>query len=512
MGRYYSMQNGNLYIYVTGDDSMLDLKLFPSELNLFESESAWRAHDRVAIVNDVEAVLLDRAEVILNLNGFRRRDIEEELLESYYAQGDETVLGGEVPPEIIGPPSPRMEPEQGPVVEDVIMPAVAMPEVLEPEGAAVTTPPQEITPRMTEPQPEVPPMAEAPLVPRATDERELIRHIMRYIRSRGFHYPPRLVKNYYISLKTKSLVILMGYSGTGKTALTRLMAEAVSDDVEEQYLRVSVQPDWLDDKGLVGFYDPPTGKYVSTPFLDLLLKAADDPDKPYFLCLDEMNLSRVEHYFSRLLSAMESIDREVHLHGVRGGVETEDGRLVPPKVRMPENLFISGTIDIDDSPVSLRPKLLHHANVIEFFEVDLSEHPRKREYSKRLALDMETLNRFKGTPQPSEEARVVETLIEVDERTIKRGFPVSYRVRQEVLDYVVNSRDIYSRDEEENLKTALDVQIKQRVLSKIAGTESVRPLLEDLQQYFKGSLPLSAEKVKRMLERLEEFGFTSFYI
>lgn len=518
MGRFYSRQNGNLYIFVTGDDSMLDLKLFPSELNLFESESAWRAHDRVAIVNDVEAVLLDRAEVILNLNGFRRRDIEEELLESYYAQGDETVLGGEVPPDIVGPPGSRMEPEPGPVVEAVIMPEVAMPEVFEPEGAALPTSPPEIkwrryfiAPHTMEPQPGVPPRAEAPLEPRATDERELIKHIMRYIRSRGFHYPLRLVKNYYICLKTKPFVILMGYSGTGKTALTRLMAEAVSDDVEEQYLRVFVQPDWLDDKGLVGFYNPLTEKYISTPFLDFLLKAADNREKPYFVCLDEMNLSRVEYYFSRLLSATESIDREAHLHGMRGGVETEDGRWVPPKVKVPENLFISGTIDIDDSTYP-SPKLLYRANIIEFLEVDLREHPRKREYSRRLVLDMETLNRFKETLQPSVEARVVETLVEVNEKTIKRGFPVSYRVRREVLEYVANSRGIYSRDEKENLKTALDIQIKQRVLSKIAGTEAVRPLLEDLQQYFKERLPLSAEKVERMLERVEELGFTSFYI
>lgn len=153
LGRYYSRQNGNLYIYVTGDDSMLDLKLFPSELNLFESESAWRAHDRVAIVNDVEDVPLDRAEVILNLNGFRRRDIEEELLESYYAQRDENVLGVELPPDIIGPPSPRRKPELEPAEEGVIMPEVATPEVFRPEVAAITLPPKEITPHVTEPPP-----------------------------------------------------------------------------------------------------------------------------------------------------------------------------------------------------------------------------------------------------------------------------------------------------------------------------------------------------------------------
>lgn len=502
MGRFYSRRNGNLYVYVTGDDLMIDLRLFPPELNLFESESAWRLNDRMAIVNDAEDASLNQAEKILSLNGFRRRDIDEELLENYFTLGDESVLEREMLPR------PRRVPVPEALEEEVIMPGV-----VRPPSRTPTLFPMDMAqlPDM-EPPPVEPPQAEMRTIPIATDERGLIRHIMRYIRCSGFFYPARLVKNYYISLKTKPFVILTGYSGMGKTALTRLMAEAVSDDVEEQYLRVSVQPDWLDDRGLIGFYNPLTEKYVSTPFLDFLLKAVDNPDRPYFLCLDEMNLSRVEYYLARFLSAVESLDREVHLHSMRGGVETEDGRYVPPKVKVPKNLFITGTINIDESTYPLSPKLLDRANTIEFFEVDLRGHPQKKEYKRRLALDMETLNRFRGALKPTEEARVIETLVEVNEKTMKRGFPVSYRVRREVLDYVANSKGIYSRVGEENLKAALDIQVKQRVLTKIMGTESVRPLLEDLLAYFKGRLPLSAEKVGRMLERLEELGFTSFYI
>ena len=71
---------------------MVDLKLFPPELNLFESESSWRINDRMAIVNDAEESSLDQAEIILELNGFRRRDLEEGLLERYFTLGDEAIL------------------------------------------------------------------------------------------------------------------------------------------------------------------------------------------------------------------------------------------------------------------------------------------------------------------------------------------------------------------------------------------------------------------------------------
>jgi len=516
LGRYYSRHEGSLYIYVTGGDEMIDLKLFPPELNLFDTESSWRINNRTAIVNDADETSLDKAETILGLNGFKRRDIDKELIENYFAMGQENVLETGGLPGVVTIPELHGAPELEAVDEGIIMPRIVKPaEPLIPASSEVpsTTLPLEITslPAMESPTLEQPP-AEEETIPKAVDEQELVEHLLAYIRSRGFVYPERLVKNYYVSLKTKPLVILAGYSGMGKTALTRLVAEAVSDDVEDQYLRVSVQPNWLDDKGLMGFYNPLMERYVSTPFLDFLLKAADNPDKPYFVCLDEMNLSRVEYYLSRLLSAMESIDREVAIHGIRGGVETDGGRRGPSSVKLPENLFITGTINVDESTYPLSPKLLDRANIIEFFEVDLRGHPPEEDYSKRLSLDVETIRRFRGTLQPSEEAQAVETLAEVNAKTIKYGFPISYRVRREVLDYVANSRGIYSDDEEENLNAALDIQIKQRVLTKIAGTESLRPLLEDLRKYFQGRLPLSAEKVERMLERLEGYGYTNFYI
>jgi len=503
LGRYYSRHDGNLYIYVTGRDELIDLKLFPPELNLFESESAWRINNRIAIVKEADEASLEQAEIILGMNGFGRRDYEEDLLENYYTSGDETLLlsipAGEVEPEPVAEPK-KTE------IEDIIIPDITRPRPVEPPPIEI-----EIPAAQDAPAPE--PVAVEARVPEPSGERQLVRYIMRYIRSKGFLYPARLVKNYYVCLKTKLFVILSGYSSMGKTALTRLMAEAVAEDVEEQYLRVAVQSNWPDEKGLIGFYHPSTDRYITTPFLDFLLKAIDNPDKPYFVCLDEMNLSRVEHYLSSLLSALESLDREIILHGLRGGAETEDGGYVPPKVKLPENLFITGTIDVDGSAHPLSPKLLDRTNSIEFFEVDLRDHPVAREYEERMTLDMDTLKSYRGELSRSAEQTVLEVLVEVNERTKENGAPVSYRMRREILDYVVNSMGVFSRNEEENIRTALDVQMKQRVLAKLAGTNSIRPLLKELRTYFnERGLRLSAEKTDRMLERLDRLGFTGYYV
>lgn len=469
MGRYYTRMGNNLYIFVTGDDEMIDLKVFPPELNLFGAESDWRVNDRVAIIRGAEEENLDKAEIILELNGFTKRDLDEELLERYFTRRDEMII------------------QEEPI-------SIAMGEVIMPT--------------------EVPARAETKAVEvveaEKLEERELIEHILRYIRSRGYNYPERLVKSYYISLKTKPFVILTGYSGMGKTALTRLFAEAVSENVEEQYLRIAVQPNWLDDRHLLGFYNPLTGRYVSTPFLDFLLRAVENPDKPYFLCLDEMNLSRVEYYFSRFISAMESLDRVIHLHGFSGGVKTEDGRIIPPRVRMPHNLYISGTINIDEASYSLTPKLIDRANVIEFHNVDVWSEEAE-DYDKRIKLSISILKGFKSELSPQERKWVLNTLREINDMTARYGFPISQRVKRETLSYIANSRGIYSEDPEENLRVAMDLQVKQRVLTKISGAEPIRPLLEDLIGYFEGRLPISAEKAERMLVTLNEYGFTSFY-
>ena len=72
MGRYYSRRGNNLYIFVTGDDEMIDLKVFPPELNLFGAGSDWRVNDRVAIIGGAGEENLDKAEIILELNGFTK--------------------------------------------------------------------------------------------------------------------------------------------------------------------------------------------------------------------------------------------------------------------------------------------------------------------------------------------------------------------------------------------------------------------------------------------------------
>ncbi|HEX7858997.1 MAG TPA: hypothetical protein VF773_01580 [Verrucomicrobiae bacterium] len=138
------------------------------------------------------------------------------------------------------------------------------------------------------------------------------------------------------------------------------------------YAIIPVGADWTGNENVLGYPDGLNdSKYLSKPALDLILEAEDRPDIPYFLILDEMNLSHVERYFADILSMIES-DEGLELYA--GDMQKADtwrttrfNRRIPPKIkRLPENLFIIGTVNVDETTYMFSPKVLDRANVIEF--------------------------------------------------------------------------------------------------------------------------------------------------
>ena len=174
-------------------------------------------------------------------------------------------------------------------------------------------------------------------------------------------------------LYSKPFTILTGASGTGKTQLAIRLAKHLSNDDDNNSEIVAVGADWTDNRSVLGFVnhlntDDDGPRYQSTPILDLLLRATRDPAVPYFLILDEMNLSHVERYFADFLSAMEQKKGVLKLHSEnsdlkRTGKENAD---VPAELPYPENLFVIGTVNIDETTYMFSPKVLDRANVIEF--------------------------------------------------------------------------------------------------------------------------------------------------
>jgi len=182
----------------------------------------------------------------------------------------------------------------------------------------------------------------------------------------------RLVHAALHSADAKRFILLAGLSGTGKTSMARAYArgycEALALPPAKHYAQVAVWPDWTDPSGLLGFVnplaDPPS--FHETPALRLLLDADRNPAAPYFLCLDEMNLARVEHYFAPFLSAMEGSSGRLAIHAGDNAVDS-----IPPSITWPRNLFILGTVNMDETTHPFSDKVLDRAFTFEFWDADL---------------------------------------------------------------------------------------------------------------------------------------------
>jgi 5-methylcytosine-specific restriction protein B len=289
----------------------------------------------------------------------------------------------------------------------------------------------------------------------------------------------------------KRFVILTGLSGTGKTALARGYAHAVCSlmgILPERHARiVPVLPDWHDPTGLLGYYNAlhadPTFRVESA--LRLLLDADKDPGHPYFLILDEMNLARVERYFAPMLSAMETGDSLV-IHANEGPVNE-----VPPQIKWPRNLYVAGTVTMDETTHSISDKVLDRAFTLEFWQVNLAEFFARRAEA--------------GCPV---DPMVQTCLLDLYEilAPVRRHF--GYRTAGEVIDYVATLAPACS------VSQALDIAVFAKILPKLRGEESPafsQALLGAAKRCTQDSLSRSAAKLDAMLELLRHTGVTTFY-
>jgi hypothetical protein len=134
--------------------------------------------------------------------------------------------------------------------------------------------------------------------------KQAVSYIQAYLRDRDILYPRHIIENYLTLIRSNDLIILAGDSGSGKTNLVNSFAKAIGGVSKI----IPVKPNWTSSEDLLGYYNPLEKKYLVTPFLEALIEAIQNPAVPYFICLDEMNLARIEYYFADFLSKLETRD------------------------------------------------------------------------------------------------------------------------------------------------------------------------------------------------------------
>ena len=352
--------------------------------------------------------------------------------------------------------------------------------------------------------------------------REKMEQIKAYIAGKGFTYEDGMIEK-----------ILAGISGTGKTRLVKLFADAIG----AEYRLVPVRPDWSDSSDLLG-QNNPDGEFVPGRVLKIILEAMNEPEKPFILCLDEMNLARVEYFLSDFLSVIETRDL------IDGKIVSD--RLLPYSsygdIRFPENLYLVGTVNMDETTFPFSKKVLDRANTIEFNTVCLMPSPETPDGEAEpieagndfLKSEYLFLSRCLNEENRAFVESVCSDLEQINRVLMADNAHVGYRVRDEIVFYMLNNRNagLLSRDE------AMDNAIMQKILPRIQGSSaSVKHLLCELFKIFAGDFegyqtrnndtadgmfdrlgkgyiryPKSAAKTAFMVRRFEEDGFTAFWL
>lgn len=349
--------------------------------------------------------------------------------------------------------------------------------------------------------------------------------------SKKFIFPKSLITRYYLSVKTKPFVILTGISGTGKTKIAQLFADYMLQDMDQEekdrhYAFISVRPDWMDSKGLLGFYNLLEEKYYPTKLLNLLIDAWKNPEEPYFVILDEMNLAKVEQYFSDFLSVMESRTKDnpdgeyIELHNRGQHVESTLGSRIPSRIKIPANVYFTGTVNVDETTYMFSPKVLDRANVIEFNDVYL---PKLSTHDDTDAFALESGNVKSALPGDGNDVfasiedfedllnynhSVAESINDILNTLKEYNLHFGYRTVNELSKFINHSSDSVSGD----INESLDYQILQKVLPKFHGTEEqlYKPL-DKLKEFCKANnLTNSEAKLQVMLNQLKQQGYTSF--
>lgn len=324
-------------------------------------------------------------------------------------------------------------------------------------------------------------------------EKEALANTARYIRSHGLNYPQRVLNAFHTALKTADmspLVVLAGISGTGKSLLPKRYSEAMGLHM----VSLAVQPRWDSPQDLFGFFNHLEGRFKPTELARAMVMFEQfnrtnwalpkgwnhgREDRMLLVLLDEMNLARVEYYFSDFLSRLETrrdVKESDPFDRAKAEIALEMGSIRPDErpIRLypGKNILFAGTMNEDESTQSLSDKVIDRACVLRF--------GRPRKLERQSGHNVAESANPEGLPHAAwvrwctsrlgsaDEQRMNEWIAKLNQGMDLVGKPFAHRVHQAMISYAQNYPKLEGQD---TLRLALADQIEQRILPKLRGLE-----------------------------------------
>lgn len=307
-------------------------------------------------------------------------------------------------------------------------------------------------------------------------ESEFIADFIKYTRERGFIYKAEDLINFHTAIKSSMITILSGASGIGKSRLVRLYGAALGLQ-DYQITIIPVRPAWSDDADLLGYVDSLHMVYRpgDCDLLNTLQMAIKEPEKLFLVCFDEMNLARVEHYFSQFLSVLEEDEPLLKLYNPDTQKHLYNGELYKPTLKIGKNVLFVGTVNIDESTYHFSDKVLDRANVIKLEIADFQELMDITIQKRTSRVSPDEILNDQFTLFRTDECNVTVLPEEVEFLTSLRnclnssgkGIEFGPRIVKQVFKYLANipPNGVLTRQD------GFDSQVTQRILTKVKGPE-----------------------------------------
>ena len=344
-----------------------------------------------------------------------------------------------------------------------------------------------------------------PHAQRQVSEEEALRRVIEHMEKLGLYFPKRTLYAFHTALKTAAispLTVLAGISGTGKSQLPRRYAEAMGI----HFLKIPVQPRWDSPQDMLGFYNYLEGRYKATELARALVhfdpyhwqkRAEQYKDRLMLVLLDEMNLARVEYYFSEFLSQLEGRPEPGNInpdHIRNSTIILDIGSSESRRIYPGHNLLFVGTMNEDESTQTLSDKVLDRANLLRFSRpAKLMDKPLRDEAGCPATgyLSANVWHNWqRNTIDPGIGNSVGEWIKKLNDALDGLGRPFAHRVNQAILAYVANYPVFDNK--KESAQFAFADLLAQRILPKLRGieldNEILRPHLDRIKDLISNKL------------------------
>ena len=321
------------------------------------------------------------------------------------------------------------------------------------------------------------------------NEREstIIQYVQSVIENKGLYLYTTDIFNFHISIKTNPLTILAGIPGIGKSRFVQAYAEALGLTYGEELLWIPISPSYQEPHDILGYLHP-SGTYIEseTKLIRTLLKAYENPNQLYMIVFDEMNMSHIEHWFTPFLSILQLEKKNRILSLYEEGNEIEN--IVPSKIEIGENIIFIGTVNFDETTKELSDRLLDRANLITLQKIPFCEINMQQNQGIQIPPLQVTTGEFRMNWLRNKEMIDVFSEEELELLDKLHGLisshdaskGVSFRCAAAIATYLQN---IPRKDNQSYMisrEEGFDLQVKQRVLTKLRGTEmTIGPLLRE---------------------------------